>query len=115
MTTEEQLASKLESIRDSIVGFKFATDALEVRANKFELDLADLRARNAELSNAAIVVNEQLRAFNKSMDAQTADIRAVRNSVLAAILAATVLQVSSAAFTAMSTNRQPITAAGRSA
>jgi predicted nucleic acid-binding Zn-ribbon protein len=51
MSPEEQLASKLESIRDSIIGFKFATDALENRADKIELELADCRSRIAELSS----------------------------------------------------------------
>jgi hypothetical protein len=89
MTTEEQLAIKLELIRDSIVGFKFATDALEIRANKMESDLAECRSRISDLSNTGIRVGEQLSVINKSMDVMSTDIRSVRNSVLSAIIGAT--------------------------
>lgn len=115
MTAEEQLALKLESIRDSIIGFKFATDALENRADKIELELADCRSRIAELSNTGILVGEQLRTFNKSMDAQSVDIRAVRNSVLGAILTATVIWIAGTAFSAIHVNRSTPAVAGRSA
>jgi predicted nucleic acid-binding Zn-ribbon protein len=114
MSPEEQLASKLESIRDSIIGFKFATDALENRADKIELELADCRSRIAELSNTGIRVGEQLATINKSMDAMSVDIRAVRNSVLSAILAATVIWIAGTAFSAMYGNRAVPAVAGRS-
>lgn len=105
---EEILASKLESIRDSIIGFKFATDALQNRADKIELELADCRSRIVELNNSGIKVGEQLGTINKSMDTMSVDIRAVRNSVLSAILGATIIWI---AGTAVSTfhlgNRLP--------
>jgi hypothetical protein len=91
MTSEEHLTAKLEIIRDSIVGFKFATDALEIRANKIESDLAECRTRISDLSNTGIRVGEQLSVINKSMDAMSADIRSVRNSVLSAIIGATII------------------------
>jgi uncharacterized protein YoxC len=97
MTTEEQLASKLETIRDSIIGFKFATDALEARANKIELDLADCRSRVSDLSNTGIRVGEQLSVINKSMDIMSNDIRSVRNSVLSAIIGAMIIWVTGTA------------------
>ena len=100
MTTEEQLASKLESIRDSIVGFKFATDALENRADKIELELADCRARIAEISNANILTSEQLRSVLKAMEVQTTATRAVQSNVIGAILVAIIISV---AGTALST------------
>jgi hypothetical protein len=116
MTPEEQLANKLESIRDSIIGFKFATDSLESRADKIELELADCRARIAELSTTGILVGEQLRTLNKAMEAQSVDIRAVRNSVLGAILTATIIWIAGTAFSAVYTNRSVVPAvAGRSA
>jgi hypothetical protein len=116
MTAEEQLASKLESIKESIIGFKFATDALEARAAKIELELSDCRSRIAELSNAGIVVGEQLRTFNKSMEAQAVDIRAVRNSVLGAILTATIIWITGTAFSTIYNNRSPVPASeGRTA
>lgn len=115
MTTEEQLSSKLESIRDSIVGFRFATDALETRAHKIELELADCRNRVSELSSAGIRVGEQLHTINRSMDAMSTDIRAVRNSVLSAILAATLIWVAGTAFSTMQTQRQNAPAVAGSA
>jgi predicted nucleic acid-binding Zn-ribbon protein len=108
MTTEEQLAIKLESIRDSIVGFKFATDALEIRANKMESDLAECRTRISDLSNTGIRVNEQLSVINKSMDTMSTDIRSVRNSVLSAIIGATIIWlIGTAASTFHLTNSIP--------
>ena len=119
MTPDEQLALKLESIRDSIVGFKFATDALENRADKIELELADCRSRIAELNNANILISEQLRGVLKAMEVQTAATRAVQSNVIGAILVAIIISV---AGTAISTfyrstgapNQQPAVA-GRSA
>jgi hypothetical protein len=108
MTSEEHLTAKLEIIRDSIVGFKFATDALEIRANKIESDLAECRTRISDLSNTGIRVGEQLSVINKSMDAMSADIRSVRNSVLSAIIGATIIWlVGTAASTFHLTNNIP--------
>lgn len=97
MTPEEQLASKLESIRDSIVGFKFATDALESRADKIEMELADCRHRIAELSNANILISEQLRGVLKAMEAQFTATRAVQSNVIGAILVAVIISVAGTA------------------
>lgn len=108
MTQEEQLTSKLESIRDSIVGFKFATDALETKADKIELELADCRARIAELSDAGILVREQLRSFNKSIEDEAIDFRAVRNSLIGAILTTVFIWIVGTAFSTIYTrNRLP--------
>lgn len=112
---EEILATKLESIRESIIEFKFATDALETRANKIETELVDCRSRIAELSNFGIRTSEQLGTINKSMDAMSADIRAVRNSVLSAIVAAMILWVSGTAFSTIYINRNTPAVAGRTA
>jgi hypothetical protein len=48
------------------------------------------------------------------MDAMSVDIRAVRNSVLSAILAATVIWIAGTAFSAMYGNRAVPAVAGRS-
>jgi hypothetical protein len=93
MTNEEQLAAKLESIRDSIIGSKFVIDVLETRANKTELELAECRSRISDLSNTGIRVGEQLAVINKSMDMMSEDIRSVRNSVLSAIIGAMIIWV----------------------
>lgn len=113
MTPEEILAQKLESIRDSIVEFKFVTEALEDRANKIESDLTECRSKVAELSNFGIRASEQLGTINKSMDAMSNDIRAVRNSVLSAILVAVIIWVSGTAFSTIYTNRNTPAVAGK--
>lgn len=115
MTTEEILAQKLESIRESIIGFKFVTEALEDRADKIESDLIECRSKVAELSNSGIRTSEQLGTINKSMDAMSNDIRAVRNSVLSAILVAVVIWISGTAFSTIYTNRNTPAIAGRTA
>lgn len=97
MTIEQELALKLESIRDSITGFKFATEALEDRADKMEVELADCRSKISILSNGAIGVEHQLSTNNKAMEIMSNDIRNVRNSVLSAILTAVILSVAGAA------------------
>lgn len=107
MTTEEQLAAKLEVIRDSIVGFKFAADALEIRANKIELELADFRSRISELSNSEIRVGSQLANINKSMDAMSSDIRSVRNSILSAIMGALIIWVTGTAISTFDIASKP--------
>lgn len=98
MTAEQELASKLEWIRDSITGFKFATQVLEDRADKVESELADCRSKIAELSNNAIGVEYQLSTNNKAMERMSTDIRSVRNSVLSAIIAAVIIWVAGTAF-----------------
>lgn len=95
--TEQELAVKLESIRDSIVGFKFATDALENRAAKIELELADCRSRISELSSANILTSEQLRSVLKAMEIQTAATRAVQSNVIGAILVAVIISITGTA------------------
>lgn len=98
MTADQDLASKLELIRDSITEFKFDILALEKGSAKIESELADCRSRIAELSNSEIRVGSQLATINKSMDAMSIDIRAVRNSVLSAILAAVIVWIGGTAF-----------------
>lgn len=104
MTPDELLASKLESIRDAIVSSKFAMDALESRNNEIEAELTFFRSRIAELGNSEIRVEMQLTTINKSMDAMSIDIRAVRNSVLSAILGATIIWVAGTVFSTLHGN-----------
>lgn len=106
MTAEQELASKLELIRDSITGFKFAIEAMEKRADKFERELADCRAKVIDLSDSDIRAGAQLAVIESSMSAMSHDIRSVRNSVLGAILAAVIVWISG---TALSTfYRSPV-------
>lgn len=129
MTPEEQLASKLELIRDAIVAVKFATEAseskssfisnaLSARVTKLESDLLECFAKIAELSSASILTSEQLRSVLKAMEVQTAATRAVQSNVIGAILVAVIISVTG---TAVSTfyrsgiaNQQPAIA-GRAA
>ena len=106
MTAEEQLTSKLESIKDSITGFKFAIESMEKRADKLERDLSECRSKVVDLSDSDIRSGVQLTAIESSIGAMLQDIRSVRNSVLAAILAAMIFWISG---TALSTfYRSPV-------
>jgi hypothetical protein len=108
MTAEEQLASKLELIKDSIVGFKFAIEAMEKRADKFEKELAECRSKVIDLSDSDIRSGAQLAVIEASMSAMSSDLRSVRNSVLGAILTAVIIWVGG---TALSTvYRSPVPA-----
>jgi hypothetical protein len=98
MTAEEQLASKLELIKDSIVGFKFAIEAMEKRADKFERELAECRNKVVDLSDSDIRSGAQLAVIETSMSTMSSDLRSVRNSVLGAILTAVIIWVGGTAF-----------------
>jgi chromosome segregation ATPase len=98
MTAEEQLASKLELIKDSIVGFKFAIEAMEKRADKFERELAECRSKVVDLSDSDIRSSAQLAVIEASMSRVASDLRSVRNSVLGAILTAVIIWVGGTAF-----------------
>jgi predicted DNA-binding protein (UPF0251 family) len=98
MTAEEQLAVRLESIKDSIVGFKFAIEAMEKRADKFERELAECRNKVVDLSDSDIRSGAQLAVIETSMSTMSSDIRSVRNSVLSAIFTALIIWVSGTAF-----------------
>jgi hypothetical protein len=98
MTSEEQLASKLELIKDSIIGFKFAIEAMEKRADKFERELSECRSKVVYLSDNDIKSGAQLAVIETSMTAMSHDLRSVRNSVLGTIFAAVIIWVGGTAF-----------------
>lgn len=106
MTAEEQLASKLELIRDSITGFKFAIEAMEKRADKFERELAECKSKVIDLSDSDIRSGAQLAVIESSMSAMSHDLRSVRNSVLGAILTAMIIWIGGTAFSTF--HRSPV-------
>jgi hypothetical protein len=109
MTAEEQLASKLELIKDSIVGFKFAIEAMEKRADKFERELAECRSKVIDLSDSDIRSGAQLAVIETSMSTMSHDLRSVRNSVLGAILAAVITWVGGTALSTVYHQPAPVT------
>lgn len=91
MTPEEALQLKLESIRDSVIGFKYVTDSLVERNNETESDLRNLNDRVSRIDNNSIRTDERIANIERYIDAMRGDIRAVRNSVVGAIIGATII------------------------
>jgi chromosome segregation ATPase len=117
---EQQLTTKLEAIRDSIVGFKFVTDSLLDRADKSESESANLRAELADLRNNTIRTDERIATIQRYLDTMSGDIRAVRNSVVGAVIAAVIIGVAGVAasswrVTPIHTNSQTSAIVGRGA
>lgn len=105
MSPEDLLSSRLESIKDSITNFKYATDTHLNRLNKLEADLADCKIKIADLSDFRIAANQQLASIAETTKAMSADIRSVRNSVLSAIFVALIIWVTGTALSATYVNK----------
>ena len=88
MTIEEELRTKLESIRESVTATKFATEALLSRVNRIESDINDADGRVDQLSEKSIRIDETMKTILKSMSDMGTDLRAIRNSVLSTIMGA---------------------------
>lgn len=110
MTPEEILQQKLESIKELTIGFKFVTDSLLDRQDKTDLEMANLRTQVAKIDNNGIRIDERIANIERYIDAMRGDIRAVRNSVVGAIIVASVIGLTGLAITGL-TNRQTHTIA----
>jgi hypothetical protein len=101
-TPEEILQSKLESIKESIIGFKFVTDSLLDRADKSDLEMANCRSQINKIDSNGIRIDERIANIERYIDAMRGDIRAVRNSVVGAIIVASIVGLSGLAITGLS-------------
>lgn len=99
MTIEDELRTKLESIRESIIATKFATESLLSRVTRIESDLYNSEDRIDLLSDKSIRTDETMKVILKSMGDMSTDLRAVRNSVLSTIVGASIIWALGTAFT----------------
>jgi hypothetical protein len=99
---ENMLATKLESIRDAIVGFKYVTDGLVDRADKTDVELANVRTTIGRFENNGIRSDERIANIERYIDAMRGDIRSVRNAVIGAIISATLIGIAGLAITSVS-------------
>lgn len=99
---ENMLATKLESIRDANVGFKYVMDSLLDRADKTDVELANVRASVGRFENNGIRSDERIANIERYIDAMRGDIRSVRNAVVGAIISATLIGITGLAITGVS-------------
>lgn len=115
MLTPEELQVRLESIRDSIVGFKFVTDLLLDRQDKTDLDMANIRTQITKIDNNGVRNDERMANIERYIESMRSDIRAVRNSVVGAIIVASIVGLAGLAITGLSirTHQNTPAVAGR--
>ena len=113
MEIDEQIKSKLETIKESIIGHKFIVDSLLDRSDKLETELRNYQAQLQELRNNTVRTDERIATIQRYLDGMSTDIRAVRNTVVGAMIVATVVGVSGLALSALS-RHSPTTSTDRS-
>jgi RNA processing factor Prp31 len=99
---ESMLATKLESIKESIIGFKYVTDSLLDRADKTDLELANVRATLGRFESNGVRIDERMANIERYIDSMRNDIRSVRNAVIGSMIAATFIGIAGLAVTGLS-------------
>ena len=105
--TSDQVASKLEIIRDGIIGSKYITDSLLDRADKLENEIRTQQAQFQDLSRNTIRTDARIATIERYLDGMNSDIRTIRNSVVGAIVVAIVIGVASIALSTVSRTTHP--------
>lgn len=109
MDSEEIIRTKLETLKDSIIGFKFAIDSLQDRADECELEIKNCQQKLDDLKYGSALNVERITAIQTKLTNMDSDIRSVRNSVLAAIATATIITVVGTAFAVNNGKILPLT------
>lgn len=104
MTTdiEDQIKTKLETIKESIIGHKFVVDNLLDRSDKIEIEMRSYQSQLQELRNNTVRTDERIASIQRYLDGMSHDIRTVRNSVVGAVIVAIVIGVSGVAVSTFS-------------
>lgn len=102
MTPEETLQLKLESIRDSVIGFKYVTDSLIERADKTELEVTNIRTSLGRFESNGVRIDERMANIERYIDSMRNDIRSVRNAVIGSMIAASLVGIAGLAITGIS-------------
>ena len=111
---DEQIKTKLETIKESIIGHKFIVDSLLDRSDKLETELRNYQAQLQELRNNTVRTDERIATIQRYLDGMSTDIRAVRNSVVGAMIIAVVIGISGVAVSTFSRTHTPTTSGYRS-
>ena len=97
-TPEEVTQTKLELIKEAIIGNKCTIDNLDHRSQNMEGRLGLVETHMHELHSSTIRTDERIATVQRYLDAMSIDIRAVRNSVVGAIFTAIVIGTAGLAF-----------------
>jgi hypothetical protein len=98
---ERIIRDSLQSTREALIGVKHAVEALLIRVNKLECDVNIDRDNASEMRSNAIRTEEQLKVIQGSQDRMSIDLRSIRNSVLAALIGASILGLAGLAVTGL--------------
>lgn len=97
---ESLINASLQSTREAMVAAKIAIESATDRLNKVECDVNATKSSVHEIKANAIRTEERLAVIQKNQELQAADMRSIRNSVVASILAAGLISAAGIAFTA---------------
>ena len=98
---ERTIRESLQSTREALIGIKHAVEALLGRVNKLECDVNMDRENAIEMRSSAIRTDEQLKVIQGNQDRMSIDLRSIRNSVLAALIGATIIGLAGLAVTGL--------------
>ena len=88
---DDRLRQQLESIKESIVGFKYMVDNAQDRLDKLERELLNSQSTIHDLKANVVRTDERIATIQKYLDGISGDIRSVRNSIVAAIIGALII------------------------
>jgi chromosome segregation ATPase len=103
---QDLIRNKLETLKESIVEFKFAIDSLQDRANDVETEIDACQHKLDELKYASVLNGQIVSSIQNRLQNMDSDIRSVRNSILSAISAAVIIGVVGTALTINNYNHQ---------